>query len=1548
MAGFDPSTAQPVAASGFDPSTATASFDPSTAAPAAAAPPPVHPNSGGLIGGLIDYMDNTIKGPVGQYIGKEISSDVAPFANAAQHSQTQLQRGPSLNPLDWAKDTLQSGEDLFGIATSPVNAAINAVTHPPAEAISRSGVPIYHPTVGLNHGMPTYNPGQPLAQPQAEQQVQGALGTAAMGIGAEGAHAATILDAVSAAKKSADIDASLSGTGAPVAPYVKGLFETRGMDTKPQADPRPSQIQPMTTDHMPMNAADHASYQQLLQTGSVDDIKNFFQGRQGPQPSWSDVNTWVEHRDSPQPQAVNGQPAGPNPEMQPDFNYAQSHNDYAEQQYADQNRQAVQDHIDNQTAGWSNKPDIEVVHSPNEIADPAIRAQALQDDPDGNALGLFGADGKVRMFSGRITDPETANAVLYHEGLGHYGLAAKFGDKLNATLQSLLDRNVNQFSRDTDAWQKANPGAYDGNRLRAAEEVLAERSQKGQVPSSWQDAVSASVRQFGRKMGLKLAYNDAEVNHILAMSHDAVVNGKPSAAANGFRGATQDPNKFMFAGPKGTRPGGAEPFTPSDGVPRQEFSDQDAMLREGPRDPYTNARPLDGERLGDVLHHPELFDRYPELRDLPVTQHNSLDRSAGFYDAGDSTVGKHINISPGGGGRLGTVLHEVQHSIQDVEGYPDFKRAMDRGGTAVDGLDSDAYWNHPSEIEARATDSRKGFNDIDRKVVEPPKFMRRNALGEEQQDPAELDMVDRLKTDPRYWTDQDYRANVNELARTRFPPDGPVNKFITRSQLEPKDVASEGYDRLADDYEPTTRSWDEAMQMAKNTALDTSKLQSTRAMGNLDKRLFQYNGAAKELNDKLIVAAQKVASGQELTAAEHADQVRNIAQFHYVLGRIENDSAQVGRALNAMKAIDFSRNNLIGLQKALADADSTLGGLSDPDTMNKFLKQYQLLGNAKGGQTLVRDLSKPGWEKYALTLYRNMLLSGLGTHVKAPMDMSTGIALDLEDRLGAIPIGKIHDALQSLGLTKQGGMHGREPLGYLFGMLKAITDGSAWTDAMSALANPHAQTLRMSREAPAILPGMAGKITSMPTRLIAAQDAFFRAISTNAHLYGEGVARSLAEGGNLNWSDHLDRGVSYGQNPSDAMRKVAVERANKALLLSENPLTNFLERGKQIADRANSDFLDRALTSVVDLLTPIIRVPANSLLSRVIARSPAAFLDPETRNMFKAGGRQADIAISRAVIGTLKLGMYWAAADVTGNYLSGNKRKEAEAAGWRPNSVHENGTYESGNELAASINPVDVHNSTATMVADIHDAYKAGANQGQIGTALKLAGARTMSDMYNQLWTGDIGKATGMFSDSPSDTGAATRTIGNIVSSTVVPAAIAQGRSMTDPYQRDTTVPNSISGSIGNQIINRIPGLSNGLPARYSVYGDPLKTGTNLIGTHNWVTGGNRVPETNDPAEKELDRLNSLVTSALVTPVEHSISVDPDDSSQGDHHLSPAQFEEYQYLAGKTIVYHTQQDMDDGTWAKMSDQERVNEVRSIESDSKRAAAQAIRERYYSK
>lgn len=1545
----------------FDPTSATAAFDPTSAKPVAPQGNWATALTGGVAAngqpnfvqkGLMDFANSHfVKGITGAYdesvTGGLLMQPVRAAMEGMGYGMDQLRAAHPGQSDAWYNTTLH-------------NMYNQAVNHSRQQAQTQTAQNPY--------------PGHQVANFAAnvvgapENLLLGGAGigkTVAMRIATAGGANAIIntvsdaaaqgMDMLEGQKKKFDVDESLRAaeTGAVLggalhtvgeaAPFVKQLFSDRGVDTKPSADPRTSPTSPMTTDHVQMNAQDAATYQELLKTGDVDDIKNFFKGRNGPQPSYVDVNNWVNHRDLA-PQNVD------DTHLQPEFNYEAEYNKSSQ-------RQAVEDHITQQTQGWKNAPQFEVVHGPHDIEDPEIRAQALADDPNGTGLGFLGADGKVRVYSGRVDSPDLASAVTFHEGLGHFGLQEAFGTKLDSTINTLLDRNVSQFGRDVDAWQKANPGAYGGDRTRAAEEVLAEASQNGTIKPTWQQALSASVRQFGRKMGLKLSYSDAEVNQVLAMAHDAVVNGKGrDARANGFNTAvTRDANgnKYMFTGPKATGfdPNSATAMTDSQGNPHNEISDQNARL----------GAPMG--TLGDTLDHPGLYEQYPHLKNVPVI-HQPMPDMLGAYSP--KTGRMFLNTLDKD--KLSTVLHETQHAIQHYEGQM-------RAGDGTVHLSPEEYAHNPLENEARATEDRRDMSMSDRAAT-PAKFMHKNAMGEEQTDPELLDHIDRLKQDPRFWTDPDFRANVIELARTREPGEvGPARtsfddmpKFMQANQYKAAqpDYVSDDLERvyksLTDNYVPTTVSWEETKRSALDLGFKPSQIRDLgeTQQGELATRLWRMQSAANMADQKLSQLEAKLDS-PDWSVADKATYIKTLSDFHYLSARVKGDRSEYARALNVSKAArSYTNSTMEEVAEALRAQSSGLANLADDSTsFLKFARQMKALrdggANPKGTRAMMDGVNKTYWEQYLTTFHMNMMLSALSTHVKAPIDMATGITRNVIEKTLAIPVGKVRQMFEAMtGKTPEPGVTVAELANHVIGITRAVTDAEVYRRMVHAVKTGEGSYVDASgKSVPTNFTNQFGATSnpripgvSIPTDLISAQDTFFRSVEMNAQLDALGAREARKQlGKGATTSDIMTMGHSLATNPTADMLREAVDLSNRTLLLNNNPLNNMIDKYR--AYRPGLSTWDRATHFIVANLAPFIRVESNNLINRVIQRSPLGFLDPYTIGQLKTGGAKADIAMTKIMYGSVLIGMSWMAADQVKNKITGegpsnvDKYKELEASGFHGRAVHENGRYNVSDSLGMSVNPFDQHNATATMTAAAREAYDKGMNRGSVGTALKLALGSVFHNLGNMSWVKDIDPALGLFSNTGDQAeGKFNQFVGSEAGS-FAPSAMRQAARLTDPNQHDVVDPHSITNTVANEFQAATPGASKGLPIRYSVYGDPLQNGASLTGVHTMIPGllGNGTTETRDPTEMELERLTRLpgVTSAIITPVMKTMKIEDQPAIK----LTTEQFEQYQHYAGKTIVYNVQQAMSDPSWSTLTDRDKIVQVREIETESKKAAREAL-------
>lgn len=1357
--------------------------------------------------------------------------------------------------------------------------------------------------------------------------------------------------------------AAVGEVGPHVSDFVKGLFADRNTDTTPAVNPT-GRTTPLTGGQPTPEVA--GQIHNAWNSGNEQDIFNSYKDTNITPPSHADIHEFVKNRDNPEAAPQNPPPLGE----------------------VDQ-RQAVQEHIQNLTKDWKNAPDFEVINHIGDIEDPQMVAHALDQNADHpDVLGFHGPDGKVRIFANKIDSPETLNALVYHEALGHNGLQQTFGDRLDATLNTLATRNVGQFGRDVDNWQKNNPGAYGGDRTRAAEEVLAEMSQNGRVKPVLMDAVTSLVRNTGRKMGMKLSYSDAEVRNILSMAHDSVINGNGrNVPANGFKvnhdyqptdlneqepvqhvsendGFAKSPTEDHIAGPYSTigvdrdSVGGhvpaAEPYTP-----RPE-AEGDGFAKGGAVDAYSSIGATDdsGERLN--------FMKKSQLNDKEGF------KPLFFHGGGDFD---EINPSRFGSGEPGDIrpLGQGLH-----------------GGVAIRPEDV------PTAIELAKVYTKYGGNsptvhafhvELPDKVVDNVGYKPGEWARTGDQLTHELEA---LPWKPREGMPTAVEGSIKDpslLSRVgKWTADTPSEKilsdlksslsFMNRSQLAAsKDFVSDDLDRiyhsLDEHYTPTTQTWDETRRSALDLGFKPSQIKEMGGTEGLAVKLARIQAAANMAQIKLSDLNERLGT-PDWKMADQMAYIQTLADSHYLNARVKGTRSDIARALNVSKAArSYSNATMAEVAERLKAEGSGLATLADDPikfmTFAQGIKNLMKGGNQAAANIKIAGVDKPYWERYLSSFHFNAMLSALSTHVKAPLDMMTGISHNVIDHAIAVPIGKLYNAAEMMtSQTVRPGVSSTEVAGRLWGAIRSVFAHEVYVKTLHAAATGEGSvvlpngTSRLTN--PAAAYGASGNPripgVSIPTDLITAQDTFFRSHAISQELYGLGTRQAIADfkraGINPSMDDIMTAGAANAHNPNQTMLQQAMNAGEKSLLLNPNKLTGWLDKAR--AYRPGMTPLERLGTFAAQNLAPFMRVASNSLLTRTIERSPLPLLAPSTWRTLAAGGADAHMALAKMTYGTIKLGLMWGAADTAKNLITGSgpdnnsKFKEQEAGGWRPDAVHKNGQYNTGGTLNMSLNPFDPHNSTQQMVKDMRTAYEEGANKGQVGVGLALALGSVLHSFESSSWIHDVAPALGAADARGEDAGHQLAQFVGDEAKTFVPAGLNQiNRTMIDPNQRDTrpdsdNVPGQIAGQVVNSVKSAIPGLSQTLPVKYSVYGDPMPTGASATGVHTVVPGlqGNSVNETTDPTKMELERLASLTPAAVITPVQRTVQVT--DTETGDKKpmkLTSAQFEQYQQLAGVNIVDQVRQLMATPGWAQTPDKVKIAAVREVQTEVKKAAREQL-------
>lgn len=108
--------------------------------------------------------------------------------------------------------------------------------------------------------------------------------------------------------------------------------------------------------------------------------------------------------------------------------------------------------------------------------------------------------------------------------------------------------------------------------------------------------------------------------------------------------------------------------------------------------------------LGELLNHPDLFNAYPDMKDVVVTLNPN--QQGGAYQSNTDSIEIYANGSTLLPRQMSTLLHEVQHAIQKREGFA-------KGGNTLLAADEIAKQS-PEYIEAtsQADKDQKNYEDL--------------------------------------------------------------------------------------------------------------------------------------------------------------------------------------------------------------------------------------------------------------------------------------------------------------------------------------------------------------------------------------------------------------------------------------------------------------------------------------------------------------------------------------------------------------------------------------------------------------------------------------------------------------------------------------------------------------------------------------------------------------------------------------------------------------------------------------------------------------------
>ena len=215
-------------------------------------------------------------------------------------------------------------------------------------------------------------------------------------------------------------------------------------------------------------------------------------------------------------------------------------------------------------------------------------------------------------------------------------------------------------------------------------------------------------------------------------------------------------------------------FKDKDGAWKFEIGDSKARL---------NPNFKSGGRLGELLEHEELFKAYPELKDIKIKKiSDEGGEKLGYYDPNKKEIAIN-NI-----GDKSTLMHEVQHAIQEIEGFA-------KGS----GAKGENYRLSHGEAEARNVQNRLNLGDKFRaKIVKD-----NNPVGDDYH--AWIRGENDIKTFKQAYDDDgggDLAPDFTEAMAKKAIDSGEITvysskpikagSFVTPSKMEAKSYAGSG------------------------------------------------------------------------------------------------------------------------------------------------------------------------------------------------------------------------------------------------------------------------------------------------------------------------------------------------------------------------------------------------------------------------------------------------------------------------------------------------------------------------------------------------------------------------------------------------------------------------------------------------------------------------------------------------------------------------------------------------------------------------------------
>lgn len=883
----------------------------------------------------------------------------------------------------------------------------------------------------------------------------------------------------------------------------------------------------------------------------------------------------------------------------------------------------------------------------------------------------------------------------------------------------------------------------------------------------------------------------------------------------------------------------------SDRQPRFEFSDKGMSFK-------TNPEQFKGQsvKLGGIVSHPELYQHYPEVQDMNIHLTNFSDPALhGQYDPRLNEISVNANLSRDQLKK--TIVHEVQHAIQQREGFASGANAF---------LDNQNYATSPGEIEAQAAARRINLTDAQREaipMIQPSPLVEpiRGDLGQFQGSRSLPNTMMHNYVSPSPLTPQEAKNIINLTHSPETPMQGsePLSfpETVKNSLLTPEQTKA----AVSGTYTP--KSNQQLIQSA------TSRIAKDP--------LAAHNFALTNNSDEATATAVQLA------------RMYSAQGNHELAAAVVNAKApqlmEAGRTIQAASLYDSLSPEGIGqlAARTIAHYNETAARKIPPLTGDQYqslvTKAQQIAdlpeGRAKGivRQQLFEQISKlipTSSQSKILALWRTGLLTGPQTVSKIGVSHAAMSALEKVKDIPASMIDSVTSLLigrRSLKFTTRGLASGARQ-----GVLDALDNLVHGYNAPGSGGFP--QDFRNSVNFGnsffgKVAQGYVDYISRLHGSLY---KPFFGAAHLNS-LYDQALTEASNKG--LHGMEKQNFILDFVKHPSQEALTVAQRDAEMATFQQKTTLGQL---GASVQKSGGG---------LGTIVAPFTRIPG-AILTDVVNYSPAgvakSIIEAIQRGEFTQDSqRQLAQGLGRGVTGTALLAIGTALFRHGMINLDAPPSNTKERALWdlegrKAHSILINGQWRS----VGALGPLG-------HVLELGGYFQRGLNdngvQGALTDTFAGAGKTTLEQSYL--------KGTSALINALEDPSRYGQYAAQNYASSVVPTGVGTIARAFDPYQREIN-------SIADALKNKIPGLRETLLPQRNVLGEPLERSGGPI--RNLIDPFQSTVPISTPLTQELQRLQDQGINATPAKISSTQTVGGQKIK-----LTPPQLDQLEQRAGTQI-----------------------------------------------